>query len=464
MTKFSERHKRKLKPRKSRKINLALCCILIIVLIPISILVITIVSQQAEQIQNNRIKTKYEAGLVGSISKNWILIGHEFTPEQKQFTYTVISTKPEIPDNLTIQYRIDGEEEFLGSLTRTEPNKYSITLNAEDFGAGVLKLEAVAQSSEVKGRKWTSEPVSINISYGLYIVWTLDWEGSAVTQEQLNLITKISDSHHGVPITNFFNPRKIGVAQESLQSNYVLGRQQKYGDEIGLHLHMWFDLVQAAGVTVRKSPAWSSKNNISDSGYDVPCSAYTYEEFTKMLNWSKQEFAKKGLGTPISFRAGGWYLSLDNVKSLQDAGFKIDSSGRDARFWGTGYIASPWSLGSRTQPYKISKENLNSDYPSPRYDIWEMPNNAADSFWFSAQDMITAMNDNFPNGEPLKERSISIILSHPNTFTMDYPKINAFYIDADSKFYAENKGPIIYTTLAKYYEILTTDPNPKYVD
>ncbi len=462
MAKFSERQRRKVKKKTQRtSTNYALGCLLLIVFVPIVALGYYFLNKnEVIGTKSKRVKTKYEEGLVGSVNRNWVLVGHEFEDAEKQFEYTVQTTNEEIPDNLDIQYRKSGEEEFLGSLERVEANLYKATLNAEAFGSGVLELEAVAQSDEVVGKKWTSAPVTINISYGLYIVWTMDWEGrtNALNQTIYSQMTRISDDHHRLPLTHFFQPNDMRGA------DYVKNRRDNYGDEIGLHLHMLYDQVQAAGVTVRHSPAWNSESNVSgQGGYDVPCSAYTYEEFVKLLEWSKGVFAANGLGTPTSFRAGGWYLDLDNVRALEDTGFKIDSSGRDARFWGQGYIASPWSLGSRTQPYKISTENINSDYPSPRYDIWEMANNAADSYWFSANDMITAMNDNFQN-KPLEERRLVVILSHPHWFSVDYPKLQAFYADADTKYYPEDKGPFLYSTLQHYYEILESDPNPKYTD
>lgn len=470
MAKFSDRQRKKVRSGESKgNINYALGCLFAVALIPILTFGVVAFNRNEKATERReRVKTQYEEGLQGSMSRRWVFKGHEFSAEEKNFSYKIAITNESIPKELDIQYRKKDANEFLGSMTKQEDGTYAVILNTDSFEPGTLELEAVATSPEVVGKKWTSEPVGINLTFPLYVVWTMDWEGMDVSQSQLDQMSRISTDHKNLPLTHFFNPRAwsggLSSYQANLQINYVKQRAAEFGDGIGLHTHMWYDVPRAAGVTARTSPAWNSENNISGGGgYDVPASAYPYEEFLQIVNWSKQKFEENGLGTPISYRAGGWYLDLENVKALQDAGYKIDSSGRDARFWGRGYIASPWSLGSTTQPYKISTENLNSDYPAPRYDVWEMPNNAADSYWFSAYDMITAVNDNF-QGRPLRERRISVILSHPHWFSVDYPKLQELYKDLDTKHYYDDNGPILYTTLEKYYEVLESDPNSKYLE
>lgn len=469
MAKFSERHKRKIsKKEKKGSINYALGCLLVAIILPAIVIGIFVFNRnEAEAQRRSRIKTQYEEGLVGSFSRKWIAKGHEFTLEEKNFNYIITVTKEEIPDNLDIQFRVKDGKDFLGKMTKQPDGTYIATVNSETFEAGVLEFEAVATSPDVAGKKWTSEPVGTNITYPLYMSWTMDWEGNDLQQWMINQMDKITTDHKNVPMTHFFNPRVfsggLSASQRDYQIKYVLDRRAKYGDDIGLHLHMWYDVPRAAGVTARTEPAWDSKDGSSaKGGWDVPASAYPYDEFKKILEWSIANFEANGLGKPLSFRAGGWYLDLENAQALEDTGFKIESSGRDARFWGRGFIASPWSLGSTTQPYKMSKDNVNSDV-APRFDMWQMPNNAADSYWFSAQDMITAVNDNY-NGKPLRERRLSVVLSHPHWFNIDYPKLNQLYADTDQKYYYDDNGPIIYTTLEKYYQILESDPNPKYTE
>lgn len=467
MAKFSERHKRTLEKKDGGSIKYALGCIFIVIIIPILLIGYNIISNAQNNSISTRVKPKYEEGLESSFSKNWVLIGSEFKAEEKIITYTVKITKDDIPDNLNIQYRKVDTNTFLGTLTRIDAKTYEVKIDAETLGAGKIELEAVATSEAIQGKKWTAESSQINISYGLYVIWTMDWEGMDVSQTQINQMSKISTDHHNLPLTHFFNPRiyvALSAAQQNLQTNYVKERRDKFGDEIGLHFHMWLDMVRAAGVEPKRSPAWNSKDQLSSgNGYDVPISAYNYEESVKLFKWADSIFASKGLGKPISFRAGGWYLGLDNVKAMEATGYKVDSSGRDARFWGRGYIASPWSLGSTTKPYKISTEALNSDSPPPRYNVWEIPNNGADSYWFAADDMITALKDNYQD-KPLTQRKVVVILSHPHWFSVDYPKLQKFYGIADGIYYPQDKGPVLYTTLEKYVGILESDPNQKYKD
>jgi peptidoglycan/xylan/chitin deacetylase (PgdA/CDA1 family) len=475
MAKLSERRKRKSRSKKAAKsgnITYALGCLLIAILIPVGavFLFFNQFSSGSSIVDNDWEKTQFESGLRASYNRDWVMKGHEFSNEDKRFDFLIETVDEEIPDNLKIRVRKPGDRDFLGEMERYEENKYRISLSSDDFEAGTVDLEGVATSDQIENKKWTSDPATINISYGLYMVWTMDWEGSPTpfSQSQINLIEDLSENHNNIPQTQFVNPRifldNFSSNQRDLRLDYILERQEKYGDEIGLHLHMWFDLVGAAGVEAKSEPAWDSKDGPSaKGGWDVPSSVYSYEEYKKILEWSLDTFEQNGLPEPVSFRAGGWYLDLDNVRALESTGFRVDSSGRDAQFWGQGYIPSPWSLGSTSEPYKMSTSNINDDEPGPRFDVWQLPNNGAESYRYTDEQMIQFLEDNYRE-EPLEERRLVVVLSHPHWFSIDYPKLERLFTRTDEIYYGDDLGPLHYSTLKEYLEILETDPNPKYTD
>ncbi len=296
------------------------------------------------------------------------------------------------------------------------------------------------------------------VSYPVYIAWTLDWEGYAVNQGVLDSIARIRTNNPGLVITHMFNPRlwNTSVVSKSVAQNmvnYVNDGYKKFGDEIALHLHMYRDMLTSIGVTPLEIPGW---NNLTD-GYDIPISEYAYEDHVKMFNWAVAEFPKKGLPKPTTFRSGGWFSSTNVLKAASEAGIKIDTSGRTAystRSFGRGTLYNgPWSLSTTTQPYWVSKTDINkSTSKANSIGIYEMPNNGGDSWAFTVDAMVKRMADN-ANGETFSGPRMITYISHPDYFNKEGPKIEQ--VLNLSRMYMANSdsGPYVYITLQGYYNL-----------
>src|SRR5258705_13965381 len=97
------------------------------------------------------------------------------------------------------------------------------------------------------------------------------------------------------------------------------GRLTK-GDEIALLVHMWSDLVRAAGLVPRTAPNWAGRSD----GYDVPITAYDEAETRTLVEYSLRLFAEHGLPKPTSFRGGGLFANAANLRALAALGFPAD--------------------------------------------------------------------------------------------------------------------------------------------
>ncbi len=384
----------------------------------------------------------------GVISKKWILKGSQFTQGETQTKLTVTVTEKYKGQALDMHWECEGTD-YKGPMQKVSDTTYEGIIDSKDLPPNTYKVVGAIAKEGSSTSEIKSQAVDINVSYPLYSVWTIDWEGLDVTQTYLDQMDQLSSQHHNLPLVQLFNPR-IYVGLSGTRANqltkWVKDRHDSRGDEIGMHMHMWFDMVQASGVTPRTTNAWRSYGN----GRDIPLSEYTYDESVKIFNWGKSQFASHGLPEPISFRAGGWFLDLDNLKALETSGFKIDTSGRDGKAWGDEgkLIASNWSLGPRTLPYHPSESNLNSPNPEPRLKIWEFPNNGRDSYNYSAEDMIVGFRDNMEDGTLEQPRVINF-LTHPHWYNVDKPRLEKLFTEVDKHLYSEDNGPVIYTTLEK---------------
>lgn len=384
--------------------------------------------------------------------KQWLL---KDTPESEQ-TFSIIVTFSQSDhetlianDTAVVGYEIASVNK-VGRLTTEGTNSYTATIDATNFPIGE---HAITTYVSIDGTTTYSKEVLVHVSYPLYVTWTIDWEGYDMPNQNLENMAAIADQYD-IPMTHFFNPRlytspDISKDRQQYFTNWVLNRKATHGDSIGLHLHMQPDFVEATGVTPIEDPeTWGT--SLTD-GYDILVSNYDYTDMRKMLNWSIQAFRNHGLGTPTMFRAGGWFADEETLQAVNDTGFLLDSSGRTLYSFGKNKVVGHWSLETTTQPYQMNRDDQN-EQNNPTMNLWQFPNNGADSWAFSTVDMIKRFEDNYTSTE-LTERRLVTYLSHPEWFDTDKPKMEALFSHLDDFTYAKDSGPVVYVTLEDAYNI-----------
>ncbi len=325
------------------------------------------------------------------------------------------------------------------------------------------------------------------ISYPLYVAWTHDWEGVDVEQRHLNDMELLSQKY-GVPMSHYFNPYIYvpGVMSQTRAqylTDWVIRRRDEHGDSIGLHLHMYPKLIEEmlrptevrtvvrrevqeedeegnivtniveeeqveTLFDVRYSPKWGGYRGM---GEDIPVSAYNYDELVYIFNWSVEMFQEKRLGKPAGFRAGGWFADMNTLRALQDTGFLYDTSGRTFAYRGTNKMRLQWDLKETTQPYQPNVNDQNSSAP-PNIRLWEIPNNGADSWVYSGEQMINRVSVNW-DGSYLLEKKIVVYLSHPHWFYADKPKMEAVFSHLSQYNNSKDGGPVVYINMDQAYNI-----------
>jgi hypothetical protein len=400
---------------------------------------------------NISLSNVYSHQISGSTNRKWLLKEGSVSLQLKTLLFKANLAEDLSPDSI-VTYNIVGTD-LRGMMDNMGGRSYQASIKINDLPVGKYQVQAVARQPENKLKLIESGYTTFFVTYPLYVTWTQDWEGWDVPDGWLTDLDAFAN-RYGVPMTHFFNPRiyvtnAVSKERAAKLTLWVSERAQKHNDEIGLHLHMWYDMVQAAGVTPRYTPyaGW-----LYGDGGGVAAYAYPADEMKKILQWSKDQFQANGLPIPISFRAGGWLLGTNTLAALEQTGFLIESSGRTAweEFVRKGFPV-PWNLSETTRPYKPNREDMNSS-AEPTFNIWEFPNNGADSIWFDAPEMIRRFDLNYPNkGTILEQPQVLTYLSHPPFYSIDKPRMEQVFNYISNYLYKDDHGPVVYTTLESAY-------------
>jgi uncharacterized membrane protein/predicted deacetylase len=401
--------------------------------------------------------SRKEHSVTSSVNRRWFLKDYN---KNEDLNFRV-SLSPSIRNVQYILYKVENTN-LQGEMSTSDDVNYTASVSTAGLDPGYYTIEATVIDLGESLNIYTTYKVPFFVSYPLFTTWTLDWEGWGVAQYELNDIIDIS-SKYGMPVTHFFNPRIFIPNQYSIYSvdagtaqyyvNWVKDRKNK-GDQIALHLHYYADLLEEIGVEKRSS-AQIVGSNRDETGLD----AYSLEESEKILQWSIDKFVEKGLPRPTYFRSGGWMTSTTLLRALANKGFVVDSSGRTGGVLNPAWKGStviPWNLSATTMPYKPNVNNINS-WDGERINIFEFPNNGADSYWFPTEELLSRFNQNYPNkGNVLEKPQTLTYLSHPHGFPIfDSQKIRGLFDYTGNYLYKDDNGPVVYSTLETAYNNLS---------
>lgn len=400
-----------------------------------------VVNPSKESSFSTTIEKESQNALAAQLSRKWIIRGGAgVDTKYKKLDVKLFSTSSDITLPRVNILKKDNSIAKTFDLTYKDSFSNSMDLSSMDTGEYYAQI-----SGEIGGKRRNSPKYNLIVSEPMFMNWSIDWEGFYIEDSALNSIENFSKTYN-VPITHYFNPRIYVKGQDQKRAEFLtnwIKERQKKGDEISLHLHMWFDMVQEAGVTVKKEPFWEK----GTEGHDVPTTVYSPEEFDKLVTWGLEKFKVHGLPAPKGYRAGGWQINLDDLKVLERNNFAYDSSGRDYVQFGAKRMAVPWTLSPTSKPYRPNIHNMNKA-DQPTLDILEFPNNGDNSSNYGPQSrkIIDNFNKNYSGGI-LKEKQTFVFLSHVQLFKNDEPVIKKFFEEVQGKTADKDNGPLIYTTV-----------------
>jgi len=392
-----------------------------------------------------------------SLDKKWHLKGDGHTPTDRYLGVSVSSPEADGMPEAQASYEIP-EANISGSLSKVSSTNWQDQVDISGLPTGTFHLVVTVADT---AQRCVSDPMVFHVSYPFYHVWTIDWEGSyEPTFPCLDSLAFLADKH-GVRMSQLFNPRVyvtpgMPESQRAEMTQWVLERAQTKGDEIGLHLHMYFDYVESAGLTPITTPQWGNRSE----GYDVPFADYDYGQSLTLLNFAIGLFQQRGLGTPSSFRAGGWFADEENLRALSDLGFQDDASG--SLYKSLGNLPSPWDLSDAVQPYYPCSGDQNTSSCSPgdwNLSVLEIPNSLSNT---SGNTDTRPYFDRNYSRAPLDSVRVGVLLSHQGSATgIEGRMLEQYFAYVDSFLYVADRGAVVYATLADVREALfVTRPDP----
>jgi hypothetical protein len=287
------------------------------------------------------------------------------------------------------------------------------------------------------------------LSAPVYVVWTLDFEGDAASDEALNNTFAINRAYF-VPLTLLWNPRVWTTTQVTRERadamrQWTMTVAGATSGEIGLHLHAWTDFVRAAGVVPRTSPNWAGRGD----GYDVPLTAFDEAETKQLLDYALKLMADNGMPKPTSFRGGGLFANAANLRAVAAAGFTADTSATPAGDFGL--LTYPWTLPRDAQPYRPSRTDANVAGDLP---LLEAPNIAGNTYGLTSFSVQRVINDDLAMlpavGAPAMQRRALTLVSHPATIdATERSAIEKLFAAFEPYRWDRDMGPLRYVTLAQ---------------
>lgn len=373
---------------------------------------------------------------LSTVSSAWSLVG---VTRSESITFSLTTEKPY--EGATVTYQIIDHAQT-GAMLSSSENSWTAIVPIGSLPPGAYQIQA--SLNETSGQIHTSQLTGFYRSHPLYVSWTQDWEGYDANQRYLDAIEAIAKQFE-LPITHYYNPRvfitETVAPQRARALVQWLQRRFEQGDGFGLHLHLFHDFVEQAGVTVRTEPNWGDRGD----GYGVPLSAYTADEQKILIQKALDLTFANGLPSTKLFRAGGWFANLDTLRVLEDLGFTVDSSARTKYQFGRNRLPGHWDILATTQPYRPSRTNQNRTSSNP-FPVLEIPNNGADSYAFSAQAMIDRFTLNFEDGILDAPQQVTY-LSHPHWFDeAEQGRIREVLTYINRYNFARDHGPVIYAT------------------
>jgi hypothetical protein len=192
------------------------------------------------------------------------------------------------------------------------------------------------------------------------------------------------------------------------------------------------------------------------TGYTIKLSAYERGPMGTLLQHAATIFNARGLGTPKTFRAGGWTADLNTMLALADNGYIADTSALNWKYieeW-QGKELYTWNMihwgpiNDTSQPYYPSTSDVLASQPGANVALLEVPDNGVMIDYVSTPEMNAIFDANW-DGAPFAAAKTLMMGFHPSTsFSQaEYKRVDDFLKYADMHLASKDLGPVVYISL-----------------
>jgi hypothetical protein len=390
--------------------------------------------------------TDHAGGFVVAPVRAWSLVGDDLTPGHDTIELEVTAAD----DTQVVDAWLNDRP---GVRLQRAGTSFTHTLDLRDLEPGTYEILLAADGAEraFARLEFTRTPV-------LYVVTSTDWDTADNPDENLERHVELHRRHPELLITHLLGPYTftdltLSPLRVDELVQWACGMRDTYGDEIGVHIHPYKSLVEAAYVPFRSGPTGTGPED--PTGYGVNLSAYSEDELTAMLELTTAIFEENGLGRPTSFRAGAWNADIDTMRALANAGFLVDTSalnvarleewqGQPLHDW----VSTNWApIDDRSQPYYPNQGDVLSS-AAPHVPVLQVPDNGVLVDYVSGAEMIEVFRNNWAGGALDEPRVVSIGWHPPNFGERYMQRIDEALTEFDRHLASRDAGPVVYARLS----------------
>lgn len=381
--------------------------------------------------------------------RNWYLIGDGATVGHDQLT--AIVTAPAGTD--FVDAYIPGMKPVR---MISQSDGFAMDLSIADLAGGAHELLFSANGSDDAFAK-----VILNRSAAYYVMVTTDFDFSDPGNTSLMYVEKLHIDHPEMLMTHFWAPYtytdpNVTSERQAQLDTWIKRMRDEKRDEIGLHIHPYCHFVASAGQTciTDQSTVYTGGD---ESGYTIKLAAYTRETMGALIAHANSLFEGRGLGTPVTFRAGGWTADISTLHALADNGYIADTSALNwihiKEEWENAELYS-WNMthwnpiNDTSQPYYPSVTDALASQPGANMTLLEVPDNGVMIDYVSVAQMNAIFDANW-DGTPLPAPKTLMMGFHPamSMSNAEYSRVDQFLDYADMHLANRDLGPVVYTTL-----------------
>jgi hypothetical protein len=391
--------------------------------------------------------------------RDWYLIGNAITPDAGPLRAQVTA-----PDGVRVVdawvagaagVRLDddrGRFVLEAPIGHLPPGVHEVLLSADGADTAFARLE-------------------LRRSHPLYVLATTDWDFSDPSQQALDFHDRMHTEHPGIKITHFIGPYSftdpdVSATREAELVAWARRMRDDHGDELGLHIHPYCHFVEYAGLVcnIEESTVYGTDS----TGYTVGLWAYGDASFRVLLEAADQLFVDRGLGKPVTFRAGGWTATIETLRALAATGYVADTSANNwARMeeWNRprSGILYQWNrdnwatIGDTSQPYYPNDTDVLS-FDEPTLSILEVPDNAIMVDYVTIEEMTEIFEANW-DGAPLEQPTTYVMGWHPAASFGDAEKarVDGLFDLTDQYLADDDLGPVVYALMRDMPAVWTRD-------
>lgn len=379
--------------------------------------------------------------------RSWHLIENDLTAGQSTLTFEVIA--PSGAQCLDLWIGGQHVERRAAS-----PAQATLELEIGGYGPGAYELLLVAS-----GEAHAFAQLTFYRTHPYYVLVTNDWDDALQEPDFRTREEALHANHPAMKMTHFVGPYTftdptLTQAEIDASTAWLLDMRDTYDDEIGLHVHPYCNFVETTSVTCRWTPSLAYQED--PEGYSVVLGAYTQAETELLFEQAKSLFQANGLGTPTSFRAGGWAAELHTLAALANTGFVADTSGcnwsRMEEWQGIPNASlyewneAHWStIDEWSQPYYPNEGDILSGDP-PHVPILEIPDNGNLIDYVTDAELIEMFEANWPGGALLQPTTY-VTGYHPTSFENYNGYLNDGLTHIDGFLAEHGQGPVVYETI-----------------